>query len=174
MIARRGAVGDLLATLCGVLDQDYQRWELVIVDDGGRREISRLVDAFATFDPRIRVANAEPAETEQQSALSGYDLAQGDYLGLLSPGVRLAADALGRAGYAAAVRGRPELMKLVLPAPTAEVAAPAGLYQEAADEGLVGGLVRRAQAHGARLEVVGSVGGREAGLRTDSVSGDRA
>lgn len=62
-----------------VLDQSFQDYEVILVDDGSRDKSGGMCDAFAKEDARIRVAHQENAGVSA-ARNAGIELAAGVYL----------------------------------------------------------------------------------------------
>jgi GT2 family glycosyltransferase len=88
----RPRLSDFLAAVQSVLDQSYQNWELIIVDDCSQRpELEALIETFAAADGRIRsfplVENAgiSGATNHAIARATGAFVAFFDHDDLLSP-----------------------------------------------------------------------------------------
>jgi glycosyltransferase involved in cell wall biosynthesis len=61
-----------------VLDQTYQNWELIVVDDNSPDETAAVVQSFN--DPRIRYVKNDPNLKLPRALNRGFSEAQGDFL----------------------------------------------------------------------------------------------
>lgn len=62
-----------------VIAQDYQEWELILVNDGSPDRSGEICDEYAAKDKRIRVVHQENAGASA-SRNHGIDVARGDYI----------------------------------------------------------------------------------------------
>lgn len=88
-------VNVLAETIQSVIDQTFDRWELILVDDcSPNPEVRRTLADFARRDPRVRVI--ERAENGHIVAASndGIQAARGDFIALLDHDDLLVPDAL--------------------------------------------------------------------------------
>lgn len=72
----------LSATLENVLAQNYEKYELILVDDGSTDGSGALCDEFAERDPRIRVIHQKNAGVSA-ARNAGLDAAGGEYVGFV-------------------------------------------------------------------------------------------
>lgn len=72
----------LSATLENVLAQNYEKYELILVDDGSTDGSGALCDEFAERDPRIRVIHQKNAGLSA-ARNAGLDAAEGEYVGFV-------------------------------------------------------------------------------------------
>jgi len=64
-----------------VLEQSYEDWELIIIDDGSEGETVKIADHYASLHPdRIRVLRHAPARGLQACANLALEAARGDYI----------------------------------------------------------------------------------------------
>ncbi len=71
----------LSATLNSILDQTYQNWELLLVDDGSTDGSLEIVEEFCSFDSRIKLYKRSVQPKGAPSCRNiGLNLAQGEYL----------------------------------------------------------------------------------------------
>ena len=66
-----------------VLDQSFQDWELLLVDDGCRDGSPALCDRFASRDPRVRVFHRKKNAGVSEARNLGLHEAKGDYIAFL-------------------------------------------------------------------------------------------
>lgn len=62
-----------------VLVQDFQDWEMILVDDGSPDKSPQICDEFAEKDNRIKVMH-KPNGGANSARLTGYEMSQGVYL----------------------------------------------------------------------------------------------
>jgi glycosyltransferase involved in cell wall biosynthesis len=62
------------------LDQTYQNWELIIVDDASTDETSIIIQQFAATDSRIKTLRHERNFRQPTAVNNGFAIAQGKYL----------------------------------------------------------------------------------------------
>lgn len=71
------------AAITSVVNQTYDNWELIIIDDGSTDSTCSIAESFSNEDKRIRIVknpiNMGVAKTRNR----GFDLANGDYIALL-------------------------------------------------------------------------------------------
>jgi glycosyltransferase involved in cell wall biosynthesis len=69
-------------TLKSIIDQTFSDWECILVDDGSTDNSLKIVQEFASSDPRIKVYSRP--ETLEKGAPScrnfGYELSEGNYI----------------------------------------------------------------------------------------------
>ena len=70
-------------TLKSVLDQTYQRFEIIVVDDASSDSSPSIVQAFAARDPRIRLIRLAKNGGVSNARNTGIREAKGDYIALL-------------------------------------------------------------------------------------------
>lgn len=71
----------LRATLNSILDQTYQNWELLLIDDGSTDGSLEIVEEFCSFDSRIKLYKRSVQPKGAPSCRNiGLNLAQGEYL----------------------------------------------------------------------------------------------
>lgn len=63
-----------------VLNQTYDNWELIVVDDCSRDESGTICDTFAKCDERIRVMHLKENAGAGNARNKGIDLAKGQYV----------------------------------------------------------------------------------------------
>ena len=64
-----------------VLEQSYEDWELIVIDDGSVDETAEIADRYATLHPdRIRILRHAPARGLQACANLALEAARGDYI----------------------------------------------------------------------------------------------
>jgi glycosyltransferase involved in cell wall biosynthesis len=61
------------------MDQTYQNWELIIVDDASTDETSDLISHYVNSDHRIRTIRHETNRKLPAALNTGFSLAKGDY-----------------------------------------------------------------------------------------------
>lgn len=69
-------------TICSVMAQTYENWEMIIVDDGSRDDSARIVRSYMEKEPRIRLLQQENAGSAA-ARNTGIRAAQGRYMALL-------------------------------------------------------------------------------------------
>ena len=80
--------------IASVLRQDFEDWELILVDDGSSDGTLNIMQAHATANSRIRVIHQE--NKGQVAALArGFSAANGEYFLQIDADDYLAADCLG-------------------------------------------------------------------------------
>ena len=89
----------LARAIDSVLAQDYQEWELVVVDDGSTDGTAALLDRYA--DPRIRVVRHERNVGATAAFNTGFDNIRGDWFTLLGSDDEMMPDALSTLASAA-------------------------------------------------------------------------
>jgi glycosyltransferase involved in cell wall biosynthesis len=101
----------LAATLRSVLDQDYDRFEYVVVDGASTDDTVGILDRYAAH-PRLTCLIREPDRGQTDALLKGFACCTGEVLGwlnsddLLEPGaLRAVAEAFRAAPEAAVVTG---------------------------------------------------------------------
>ena len=62
-----------------VLNQTYQNWELILVDDGSTDSSPQICDDYAEKDKRIKVVH-QINQGGAQAELTGYNNCTGDYI----------------------------------------------------------------------------------------------
>lgn len=172
LLAPAGPVESLLRTVRSVLSQTYTRWELILVDDGrARPETGLMLDALVALDERIRIDSPDGPATLGDAALAAYDVAQGEYMGLVACGEQLTFDALERLAQATIIHDRPEIVLAqtcvftdgIARAPIrfadaefhlvrTDAAARAGLYADVSAEQMAPDLRDRVVSRGGRTE----------------------
>lgn len=75
-----------------VLNQIYQNFELIIVNDGSTDDTEKVVKSFR--DRRIRYYEHETNRGADEAAYTGYNMAKGDYLASLGDDDELLSEAL--------------------------------------------------------------------------------
>jgi glycosyltransferase involved in cell wall biosynthesis len=173
LLTRGAALEAVVATILSMIEQSCDRWELVIVEDGQSSRLSAVIDAFAALDRRIGFDDASAAASDCDMAVAGYDLAQGDYLGLVASGDQIAREAVEEAVAVAKVKGRPEILNFPagLKSETsgaaqlylirADALAKAGLFSEVDPVQGMAGVAGRALEQGARrVDVILEPGAR--------------
>lgn len=69
----------LVSAIESVLQQDYEKWELVLVDDGSSDSSGEICDRYARNDARIRVLHKKN-EGQAEARFDGASIAKGEYL----------------------------------------------------------------------------------------------
>ena len=65
-----------------ILNQSFENFELILVDDGSTDNSGKIVDEYEGIDKRIRVIHKQNGE--QESARNrGLDIAKGNYIGFV-------------------------------------------------------------------------------------------
>ncbi len=62
-----------------VIHQTYDKWELILVDDGSTDASAQLIDSYSDKDPRIKVVHKINGG-EGSARNAGIDVASGDYI----------------------------------------------------------------------------------------------
>ena len=62
-----------------VLSQDFQDWEMILVDDGSSDKSPQICDEFAEKDNRIKVIHKSNGGANS-ARLTGFEMSQGVYL----------------------------------------------------------------------------------------------
>ena len=98
----------LAEAIDSVLGQTYERWELILSDDGSRdpRIVAELQRRAAT-DPRIKLTRRASAGGISVATNAALELASGEYVALLDHDDTLDLDALAQ--FAAAINAEPDL-----------------------------------------------------------------
>lgn len=65
-----------------IIEQEYQNWELIAVDDGSTDGSGELLDALAETDERIKVLHIENSGVSN-ARNCGLDIATGEYIGFV-------------------------------------------------------------------------------------------
>jgi len=85
----------LLESVHSILQQSYQKWQLCIVDDGSNHaQIHQILTELQDQDKRIQVIFREQNGGIIQAINSAFELAQGEFIGLINQHDKLALDAL--------------------------------------------------------------------------------
>ena len=105
MATSQGTAETIERSLRSLLAQTTVRWELLVMDDGTRQDITRLVNSHAARDPRVVVTTPDAGPVEARVAAIGR--VRSDWVLLLPPDGWLDREAL--AALAAAVHDDPEL-----------------------------------------------------------------
>lgn len=72
---------DFKAAVQSVLDQTYQNWELILVDDAGKsRETTEIINNFAKIDPRIKCITLKKNVGIAGATNVAMDAAKGQYV----------------------------------------------------------------------------------------------
>jgi len=66
-----------------VLTQDFQDWELIVVQEGAHREIEAIVGGWVSQDDRIRYFSREKSGNLASGYNFGSDRARGEYIAIL-------------------------------------------------------------------------------------------
>lgn len=66
-----------------VLKQDYEDFELIVVDDGSKDNTKNIVRQYAAKDARIKLIVQEENQGVSVARNTGIDIAQGDYIAFL-------------------------------------------------------------------------------------------
>lgn len=78
-----------------VLQQSFGNWELCLVDDGSSSpELTALLQGYAAFDARIKVATAQRNGGISRASNAAFGLASGSYVALLDNDDMLTVDAV--------------------------------------------------------------------------------
>jgi hypothetical protein len=78
-----------------VLAQQYDNWELILVDDGsGMPRLTRALEALTSKDDRVRVSRLERNVGISEATNAGIEMASGEFVGLLDHDDELTPDAL--------------------------------------------------------------------------------
>jgi len=89
-------VGDLIGrTLISILTQDYEDFEVIVVDDGGPDHTLAVARAFAVLDGRVKILS-QPNGGLAQARLSGLGIATGQYVWFVDSDDHLRDNSLGR------------------------------------------------------------------------------
>jgi len=83
----------LASAIDSVLSQAYQKWELIVVDDGSTDATASICDSYAQKDARIKAFH-QPNGGVNSARAKGVDEARGVYLVFLDADDALADDAL--------------------------------------------------------------------------------
>lgn len=79
-----------------VLNQAFQEWELIIVDDGSTDDTFSVAMGYAAFEPRIKVVKLKENSGPGIARNYGLDLAKGEWVAVLDADDAMDADRLGR------------------------------------------------------------------------------
>lgn len=69
--------------ICSVIDQDYNNWELIIVNDNSQDDTSQIGKRFSVFDHRIRIIDNENNMGVAKSRNIALSNAKGEYIAFL-------------------------------------------------------------------------------------------
>ncbi|MCJ0741622.1 glycosyltransferase family 2 protein [Pedobacter montanisoli] len=73
----------ITATLNSVLEQSYQNWELIVIDDQSKDNTCELVEAFSKQQPKIRLIKLEKNGGVANARNVGLEAANGKYIAFL-------------------------------------------------------------------------------------------
>lgn len=73
----------ITATLNSVLEQSYQNWELIVIDDQSKDDTCELVEAFLQREPKIRLIKLEKNGGVANARNIGLEAAKGKYIAFL-------------------------------------------------------------------------------------------
>ncbi len=77
----RPMLSDFVAAVDSVVAQTYGRWELIIIDDGGRApEITAQIEAYCAADRRIRCVTLEKNVGISGATNAGLEAVRGEYV----------------------------------------------------------------------------------------------
>ena len=74
---------DIRECLDSIIHQDFQDWELILVDDCSPDACGAICDEYALKDSRIRVIHHEKNGGAAKARRTGIDAARGDYIGFV-------------------------------------------------------------------------------------------
>ena len=74
---------DIRQCIESVLNQEYQDWELILVDDCSPDASGRICDEYADKDQRIRVLHQQRNGGAAKARRSGMEIACGEYIGFV-------------------------------------------------------------------------------------------
>ena len=77
-----------------IIEQDYDQWELIIIDDGSTDQTPIIADRMAESDSRITVVH-QKNQWIYASFNKGIELAKGDYIYILNSDDKLRQGSLG-------------------------------------------------------------------------------
>lgn len=98
-----------------VLDQTYENWQLVIVDDGSTDDTLHIAQEYATSDPknRIMVVYQENSGTAAAARNTALEYVTGDYVQILDSDDYLSTDCLQK--YINIMQQEDEIPTIILP-----------------------------------------------------------
>ena len=73
----------ITATISSVLEQSYQNWELIVVDDKSKDNTCELIEAFSHQEPKIRLIKLEKNGGVANARNVGMEAANGKYIAFL-------------------------------------------------------------------------------------------
>jgi glycosyltransferase involved in cell wall biosynthesis len=101
----------LRACLDSVLAQDYEQWELCLVNDGSASpHVREILDAYSHRDPRVKVHHLHKNQGIAQATNEAIKMAHGDFVGFLDHDDALAPHALCQVALAIAERRETDLL----------------------------------------------------------------
>lgn len=74
---------DIRQCITSVIDQDYQDWELILIDDCSPDGSGKICDEYAQIDKRIRVIHQKKNGGAAQARRTGIDAAKGEWIGFV-------------------------------------------------------------------------------------------
>lgn len=78
-----------------VIEQDYQNWELILINDGSKDSSHHICNQYAAVDNRIKVYHNENHGVSYTRNF-GMDMAKGDYLCFIDADDKIASDYLAQ------------------------------------------------------------------------------
>jgi glycosyltransferase involved in cell wall biosynthesis len=73
----------LPAAVASIQAQSYQRWELIVVDDGSTDDTAAVAERLAVADPRLRVLRRGRNRGAQAARNAGVEAARGEWIAFL-------------------------------------------------------------------------------------------
>lgn len=80
--------------ICSCIDQTYNNWELIIVDDASTDNTPDIIEPFRLRDPRIQLIRHEKNKRLPAALNSGFSVSKGNYLTWTSDDNQYRRDAL--------------------------------------------------------------------------------